>query len=321
MATSESILKFSDVLAAHERMRFQVLQTPILYGTPLDQDTGRKVFLKCENVQRGGAFKFRGAWNTVSQLTDAQRSSGIIAYSSGNHAQAVAICGELFQTKTTIVMPENAPAIKRSATEARGANIVLYDPKRERREDLAMQLIDANGYALVPPFDHPHIVAGQGTAALELFDSVGELDMLLVPCGGGGLLAGSALAASVRSPHCRVIGVEPELADDAMRSFHSGQIERIANPTTIADGARTEALGEIPFNIIRKLVTDIVTVSEQAITDAVKYAFFELKQVLEPTGALGIAAILSQQVPNSERVGIVISGGNVDPDIISMCLK
>ena len=321
MDITRSIPKFSDVLAAYEQIRLEIIQTPVLHDTPLDQTTGGKVFLKCENVQRGGAFKFRGAWNTASQLTDIQISKGIITYSSGNHAQAVAICGELLRTKTTIVMPKNAPAVKRAATEDCGAEIVIYDPKYERREDLARKLINTNDYTLVPPFDHPHIVAGQGTAALELFNTVGDLDVLLVPCGGGGLLAGSALAANACSPGCRVIGVEPKFADDAMRSFRSGQIERISNPDTIADGARTEALGEIPFTVIRKLVADIVTVPEQAIIDAVKYAFFQLKQVVEPTGALGIAALLSQEVSSNGRVGVLISGGNIDPEIMTMCLS
>ena len=231
------------------------------------------------------------------------------------------MCGELLRTKTVIIMPHNAPTVKRIATEQLGAQVILYDPSTTRREDLALNLSNTKGYTLIPPFDHPHIVAGQGTAALELFDTVGELDILLVPCGGGGLLSGSAIAASVRSPRCRVIGVEPTLADDAMRSFRSGRLERISNPNTIADGARTESLGTLPFHLIRKLVTDIVTVPEQAITDAVRYAFFQLKQVVEPTGALGIAALLSHKVPQSERIGVLISGGNVDSDVMAMCLN
>jgi threonine dehydratase len=321
MSVDKQILEFSDVLTAHKRIRYKTLRTPVLYETPLDLTARAKIFLKCENSQRAGAFKFRGAWNAAMQLNPNEQSKGIIAYSSGNHAQAVALCGQLLQIKTTIVMPENAPHIKKVSTEKYGADIVLYNPERDRREKVAMELINEHGYTLLPPFDHPHIIAGQGTAALELFDSIGELDALLIPCGGGGLLAGSALAASARSPKCRVIGVEPVLADDAMRSFRSGQLQYAVNPPTIADGARTESLGEIPFNLIRSLVTDIVTVSEQAIIDAVRYAFLHLKQVVEPTGALAIAALLSGAVEERGRVGVVISGGNIDPEVMTMCLK
>jgi threonine dehydratase len=210
---------------------------------------------------------------------------------------------------------------KRSATENYGARIFSYNPEQARREEVAAKLIDQGGLILVPPFDHPQIVAGQGTAALELFDSVGALDILLVPCGGGGLLAGSALSAAMRSPDCQVIGVEPELAGDAARSFQSGKLHRVVNPPTIADGTRTESLGQIPFDLIRSLVTNIVTVPEQTIVDAVRYAFFNLKLVVEPSGALGIAALLSGAISATGRVGILISGGNIDAEVMTHCLN
>jgi threonine dehydratase len=320
MNSDQQAPQFADVLAAQERIRGQALQTPVLLGTALDEVVKAKVFLKCENLQRVGAFKFRGAWNTMVQLTDDERSNGVIAYSSGNHAQAVALCGKLLGIKTTIVMPDNAPQTKQDATKRYGASIVSYNPEEARREEVTAKLIDQRGFTLVPPFDHPHIIAGQGTAALELFDTVGTLDTLLVPCGGGGLLAGSALSADIRSPLCQVIGVEPELADDAARSYRSGRLHRVVNPPTIADGARTESLGKIPFNLIKRLVADIVTVPEQAIIDAVRYAFFNLKLVVEPSGALGVAALLSGAVSATGRIGILVSGGNIDTQVITECL-
>ena len=317
MSANKLMPEFGDVLAAQKRIRGKALQTPVLSDTALDQVVHAKVLLKCENLQRAGAFKFRGAWNTMVQLAPDEQSRGVIAYSSGNHAQAVALCGKLLGIKATIVMPDNAPHIKRTATEEYGAHVIPYSPEQTRREEVAAKLIDQHGFVLVPPFDHPHIVAGQGTAALEFFDSVGDLDILLVPCGGGGLLAGSALSASMRSPECQVVGVEPELADDAARSFRSGRLHRVVNPPTIADGVRTESLGQIPFDLIRRLVTDIITVPEQAIVDAVRYAFFHLKLVIEPSGALGIAALLSGAVSPTGRVGVLISGGNINAQVMA----
>ncbi len=320
MDADQQMPQFADVLAAQKRIRGKALQTPVLSDTAIDQVAQAKVFLNCENLQRAGGFKFRGAWNTMTELTPDEQSRGVIAYSSGNHAQAVALCGKLLGIKTTIVMPDDAPQTKRIATEKYGARIVPYSPENIRREEVAAKLIDQFGFILVPPFDHPQIIAGQGTAALELFDSVGDLDTLLVPCGGGGLLSGSALSAAMRSPGCRVIGVEPELADDAARSFQSGRLHRVINPPTIADGVRTESLGQIPFDLIRRLVADIITVREQAIVDAVRYAFFRLKLVVEPSGALGIAALLSGDVSATGRVGILISGGNIDAQVMTSCL-
>jgi threonine dehydratase len=321
MISNQLTPTFKDVLTAQERIRGKSIKTPVLSKTALDTLVGSNVFLKCENLQRAGAFKFRGAWNAMVQLTPEEQSCGVISYSSGNHAQAVALCGRLLGIETTIVMPENAPHTKRTATEEYGAHVISYNPEQNRREEVAEKLIYQHGFALVPPFDHPHIVAGQGTAALELFDSVEHLDMLLVPCGGGGLLAGSALSASVCSPSCQVVGVEPDLADDAAQSFRSGRLHRVLNPPTIADGVRTECLGQIPFDLIQKLVTDIVTVPEKAIVDAVRYAFFHLKLVIEPSGALGIAALLSGAITTAGSVGVLISGGNIDSLVMADCLN
>jgi threonine dehydratase len=294
------------------------------------------VFLKCENFQRGGAFKYRGASNTISQLSDAEKARGVITYSSGNHAQAVAlVCREL-GIHATVVMPADAPATKRAATAGYGAEIVEYDPATGDRKQIAEVLAAERGAAIVPPYDHPHIVAGQGTAALELLEDVGPLDMLLVPCGGGGLLSGSALAAKGLAPACRVIGIEPELADDATRSFRTGTLHTVHNPPTIADGTRTPSLGAITFPLVLQYVDDMQTVSEEAIKQAVRFLFYRLKIVVEPSGALGIAALLSGAVSARgdcetldaclaiepvRRIGVILSGGNIDGPTMSAILS
>ncbi|MGK7890709.1 MAG: pyridoxal-phosphate dependent enzyme, partial [Leptolyngbyaceae cyanobacterium] len=254
---------------------------------------------------------FRGAYNAISQLEERDRQRGVITYSSGNHAQAVARVGQELGMKTVIVMPHNAPMIKRQATLGYGAEVVLYDPATDNREEVTANLQTKHGYTLIPPFNHRHVIAGQGTAALELLSDY-DIDTLLVPCGGGGLLSGCAIAAKHLNPHCTVIGIEPELADDATRSFRTGSIQRIENPPTIADGTRTPALGEIPFPLIMDSVDDMQTVSEQAIMDAVAVFFYRMKLVVEPSGALGLAALLSRKVTSAERVGVMISGGNID---------
>jgi threonine dehydratase len=272
-------------------------------------------------LQRVGAFKFRGAWNAMSQLTESARQKGVVTHSSGNHAQAIALCGKLLDIPTTIVMPNNAPRLKRNATAAHGATIIDYDPAHKRREEISANLAKTHGYTLVPPFDHPHVIAGQGTAALEMLEDQDDLDLLLVPCGGGGLLSGSALSARHLAPQCRVIGVEPMMADDAARSFRSGKIERVSNPNTIADGTRTESLGKITFALIRQNVDDIVTVPEDAIKEAVRLLFRLGKLVVEPSGALGLAALLSSAVPTHGRIGIMISGGNIDDQCMTELLR
>jgi threonine dehydratase len=287
----------------------------------LNQRVGAKVYLKCENFQRVGAFKFRGAYNAMSQLSDNDIKRGVITHSSGNHAQAIALVGRLLGIQTTIVMPDDAPANKRAATEAYGANIVEYNVQEDAREKISEDLERKNGYVLIPPYDHVDIVAGQGTAALELLEEVKSLDMLLVPCGGGGLLSGSAIAAKNMSPECRVIGVEPELADDATRSFQTGTLHTVKNPPTIADGTRTPSLGEqVTFPLVLKYVDDMQTVSEEAIIAAVQFLFYRMKLVVEPSGALGVAALLSGSVRSQGRVGVIISGGNIDGPTMKMIL-
>jgi threonine dehydratase len=278
----------------------------------LNHLSGAEIFLKCENFQRMGAFKFRGAYNAMSRLTADQKKHGVITHSSGNHAQAVALVGRLIGIKTVVVMPDDAPLIKRAATEAYGASVIGYDPAETSREKISQDLSIRHNYTLVPPYDHIDIVAGQGTAAMELLDELNCLDILLVPCGGGGLLSGSAVAARAMSPNCRVIGIEPKSADDAAKSFHSGKLHTVTNPPTIADGTRTPSLGKVTFPLVLEYVDDMQTVSESAIMEAVKFLFYRMKLVVEPSGALGVAALLSGEVQAQGRVGIILSGGNID---------
>ncbi len=311
---------FELVKAAQKRIAGHAHVTPVMTSRTLNQLTGAEIFLKCENFQRMGAFKFRGAYNAMSRLTDDQKNNGVITHSSGNHAQAVALVGRLLGIKTVVVMPDDAPAIKRAATEAYGASVIGYDPAETAREKISQDLSIRYGYTLVPPYDHIDIVAGQGTAAMELFDEVNALDMLMVPCGGGGLLSGSAVAARAMSPNCRVIGIEPKLADDATKSFHSGKLHTVTNPPTIADGTRTPSLGKVTFPLVLEYVDDMQTVSESAIVEAVKFLFYRLKLVVEPSGALGLAALLGKQVQACGRIGIILSGGNIDGATMKMIL-
>jgi threo-3-hydroxy-L-aspartate ammonia-lyase len=287
-------------------------RTPVMASRTLDDRTDAKVFLKCENFQRSGSFKFRGAYNAVSRLDTEARRRGVLTYSSGNHAQAMALVGQLLDVRVTVVMPLNAPATKRAATVAYGGEVVLYDPESASREEIARQMREERGVTLIPPFDHPDIVSGQGTAALELLQETGDLDLLLVPCGGGGLLSGSALAArSVAA--CRVIGAEPSLADDATRSFRTGKLQRVVNPPTIADGLRTPSLGQITWPIVRDSVAEMVTVEENDIVDAMRFLWTRMKLVVEPSGAVAVAALLSNpDLGRNSRVGVLVSGGNVD---------
>jgi len=302
---------FEDVLDAARRLAGVAHRTPVLTSRTLDERVGARVFLKCEGFQRAGAFKFRGAYNALSRLTDGEKRRGVLTYSSGNHAQATALAARLVGTSATIVMPKDAPASKRRATEGYGARVVGYDPATEDREAIARGLQAAAPMVLVPPFDHPHVIAGQGTAALELLDEIGHLDALVVPCGGGGLLAGSALVASRRNSKCRVIGVEPELGDDGNRSFRSGILQTVHNPRTIADGARTPSLGLLTFPIIRALVADMTTASDDELVATVRFVWERLKIIVEPTGVLGLAAVMAGRVKGA-RIGVVLSGANVD---------
>ena len=312
---------YDDILAAAERLKGVAHKTPALRETSIDDKVGAAVFFKCENLQRINAFKFRGAWNAISQLSEADRGRGVITHSSGNHAQAVALAGSLLDIKTAIVMPQDAPQVKLSSTKRYATQVITYDPEKTKREILCQELIAEHDYVLIPPFDHPHIIAGQGTAAMELFQRAGSLDTLLVPCGGGGLLSGSILSAQSLSPECKVIGVEPENADDAVQSFRTGHLQRIENPQTIADGTRTESLGELTFEIIRQKVHDMVSVSEAAIALATRTLFEDVRVVVEPSGALGLAALLSGAVQAKGRVGVILSGGNIDPALMATILK
>ena len=303
---------FELVKAAQKRIEGYAHVTPIMTSRTLNQLAGAEVFLKCENFQRMGAFKFRGAFNAMSRLTDDQKKQGVITHSSGNHAQAVGLVGQILGIKTVVVMPDDAPVIKRAATEAYGASVIGYDPSESSREKISYDLSIQHGYTLVPPYDHTDIVAGQGTAAMELLEALNSLDMLIVPCGGGGLLSGCAVAARAMVPSCRVIGIEPKTADDAAKSFHSGKLHTVKNPPTIADGTRTPSLGKITFPLVLEYVDDMKTVSESAIREAVKFLFYRMKLVVEPSGALGVAALLSGEIQPRGRVGIILSGGNID---------
>ncbi len=300
------------VRRAAERLAGVANRTPVLTSRTLNAFVGAEVWLKCENFQRSGAFKFRGAYNAMSRVPSTDAPRGVLTYSSGNHAQAVALAGRLTGIPVTVVMPDNAPDAKLDATRGYGARVILYDPDEASREEIARRIAADERMTLIPPFDHPDVIAGQGTAALELFEESADLDLLFVPCGGGGLLSGSALAASA-FPRCQVIGAEPELADDAARSFRAGTIQRTRNPPTIADGLRTPSLGELTWPIIRDRVHDFVTVTEAEIVDAMRLLWTRLKIVVEPSGAVSLAGLLRDPaIARGRRVGVILSGGNVD---------
>ncbi len=304
-------VSFADVEAAAARVSGAAHRTPVMTSRRLNAVVGAEVFLKCENFQRVGAFKFRGAWNAMSLLSDEQKRRGVLAFSSGNHAQAIALSGRLMGVRTTIVMPSDAPLIKRQATEGYGATVVLYDPATQNREEVGRLLAEEHGYTTIPPYNHPHVIAGQGTAAYELIDEVGELDAMVACVGGGGLLGGTALATKGKLPSCRVVGAEPELACDATLTFRTGVLHVVHNPQTIADGTRTPSLGTLTWPIFRQHVDDMVTISEAEICEAVRFSFYTLKMVIEPSGALALAALLTGKV-KGRRIGAIISGGNVD---------
>ncbi|MBO6576708.1 MAG: threo-3-hydroxy-L-aspartate ammonia-lyase [Rhodothermales bacterium] len=303
----------ADVVAAAERIAGVAHRTPVMRSRHLDQEVGARLHLKCENLQRTGAFKFRGAYNALSRLSHVDRARGVLTYSSGNHAQAVALAGRLTGTPATIIMPEDAPSVKLRATAGYGAEIITYDRSRVTRETLAAELSQDRGLPIVPPYDHPDIVAGQGTAGLELMRAVPDLDVLLVCCGGGGLLSGCALAAKGINPHVRVVGVEPENADDATRSFATGTLHTVENPDTIADGARTPFLGTVTFPLVMQHVDAMVTVPDSALIDTMRFVWERMKLIIEPTGALALAAARTGAYDvRGARVGAIISGGNVD---------
>lgn len=307
---------------ARGRVASAAHRTPVATSRSLDARFGARFFFKCENLQRMGAFKFRGAWNLVANLAPEVRARGLVAYSSGNHAQAVALVAREFGVPAVIVMPSTAPRVKLAAVREYGAEIAHYDVLSEPREELAARLVRERGAVLVPPFDHPDILLGQGTAAAELFEDAGPLDLLLVPLGGGGLLSGCALAANLGSPGCRVVGVEPEAGDDGARSFRSGRIERAENPgATIADGARTPCLSELTLALVRRYAHDVVTVGDAELLRALRPLWERLKLVVEPTGALGFAAAASGRVEVAgRRVGVLLSGGNADVEAVAAAL-
>ena len=313
-APTAAPVTYADVEAAAARLEGVAHRTPVATSSLFDARTGSQAYFKCENLQRMGAFKFRGAYNALAQLDPAQRRRGVVAFSSGNHAQAVALAGRLLDVPTTIVMPADAPAVKVAATRGYGAEVVLYDRARgESREQVADKLAREKGAAVVPPFDHAHVIAGQGTAAKELFEDVGPLDFLFVCCGGAGLLSGCAIAANHLSPGTRVIGVEPAAGDDAARSFRTRELVHIDVPQTIADGARTQSLGALTFPLVLRHVDDIITVTDAELVEAMRFLWERMKLVVEPTGALATAGVLQGSIDvRDRRVGIILSGGNVD---------
>lgn len=306
-------ITYGDVVAAHDRIREAAHRTPVLTSRTADAMTGASLFFKAENFQRMGAFKFRGAFNAISQFTAEQKRGGVLAFSSGNHAQAIALSARELGVPAVILMPQDAPQMKIDATRGYGAEVILFDRYKEDREALAKQLSQARGMTLIPPYDHPHVMAGQGTATKELIEDAGELDTLVVCLGGGGLLSGSAIAARALNPNIEIFGVEPEAGNDGQQSFRSGEIVHIETPHTIADGAQTQHLGEYTFPVIRSLVDDILTVTDDELVQTMKFFASRMKIVVEPTGCLAATAVLQGKVEvRGKRVGILLSGGNVD---------
>ena len=302
-----------DVAAAARRLKGRAHRTPVLQSTTANQLLNAQLFFKCENFQRMGAFKFRGAFNALSQFSAEQRKGGVLAFSSGNHAQAIALSARLLEMPAAILMPTDAPQSKIEATRGYGAEVILFDRYKQDREALATQLAAERGMTLIPPYDHPHVMAGQGTAVMELIEEVGELDFLLVPLGGGGLLSGSLLAARAMSPNCKTYGVEPEAGNDGQQSLAKGEIVHIDTPRTLADGAQTQHLGKYTFDVIRRDVTGILTATDPQLVEAMRFFSERMKMIVEPTGCLGFAAARHAGLDlGGRRVGVLISGGNVD---------
>ncbi|WP_423368517.1 threo-3-hydroxy-L-aspartate ammonia-lyase [Burkholderia sp. LMG 32019] len=310
---SPTLPTYDDVAAAAARLEGHAHRTPVMTSRTIDEALGAQVFFKCENLQRMGAFKFRGAFNALSRFDAEQRRHGVVAFSSGNHAQAIALSARMLGIPATIVMPQDAPAAKMAATRGYGGKVVTYDRYTEDREQIGRDLAAQHGLTLIPPYDHPDVIAGQGTAAKELFDEVGPLDAVFTPLGGGGLLSGTALATRALSPHATLYGVEPEAGNDGQQSFRSGAIVHIDTPRTIADGAQTQHLGNLTFPIIRSDVDDILTATDAELVDCMRFFATRMKIVVEPTGCLSLAAVRRMKdALQGKRVGVVISGGNVD---------
>ena len=310
---------YDDVVSAARQIEGHAHRTPVFTSSTMERETGAQFFFKCENFQRIGAFKFRGGFNALSRFTDAQKQRGVLAFSSGNHAQAIALSAKLLDIEATIIMPQDAPAAKLEATRGYGARVVTYDRYKEDRDVISRRLSEEGGLTLIPPFNHPDIIAGQGTAAKELIEETGPLDALFVCLGGGGLLAGSALAAKALSPTCQVFGVEPEAGNDGQQSLRAGRIVQIDTPKTLADGAQTQALGDMTFAIIREMVEDILAVSDDELVQGMKFFASRMKMVVEPTGCLAFAGARQMAAKlRGKRVGVIVSGGNVDLDRFAM---
>lgn len=319
LTATRNVPTYADVAAAAERVAGIAHRTPVLTSTTADLATGARLFFKMESLQRSGAFKFRGAFNAVSRLRADEMRRGVVAFSSGNHAQATALASRMLGVRAVIIMPADAPAAKLAATRDYGATIITYDRQHGDREAIAAELVERDGLTLIPPFDHPHLIAGQGTAARELIEEAGPLDYLYVPVSGGGLISGCAIAAAELSPDCQVIGVEPETGDDARQSLAAGEIVRIATPQTIADGAQVRCIGDITFEVMRAHVAGIVTVSDDALRRQMRFFLQTMKQLVEPTGCLGAAAAMAQ-AEKGARIGVIVSGGNVDVESLGMHL-
>jgi threonine dehydratase len=321
-AADRPVPSYRDIVAAAARLDGHAHLTPVLRSRFADAMLDAEVVFKCENFQRSGAFKFRGAFAALSRFSDAQRAAGVVAFSSGNHAQAIALSAQLLGMPAMIVMPHDTPAIKLAATRGYGAEIVRYDRFTEDREAIGRRLAGERGMTLIPPFDHPDVIAGQGTACKELVEEVGALDYLFVPMGGGGLVSGTALAARALSPDCKVYGVEPEAGNDGQQSLRSGSIVRIATPRTIADGAQTQCIGELTFPIIRRELADVLTATDAQLVEAMRFFAERMKIIVEPTGCLGLAAARHAGLPiRGKRVGILVSGGNIDLDRYAELLR
>ena len=319
-------MTFDEVLAAQQRIKGVARKTPVMTSHTLDEITGCQVFLKCENFQRVGAFKFRGAYNTLSALSAEEQAQGVITYSSGNHAQAVACAAGMLGIAATVVMPADAPAIKLAATRGYGAEVITYDPQEEKREDIALRIQKERGLVMVPPFNHPHVIAGQGTATLELVrevaETAGDLDVMIAPCGGGGSLSGAAIVMKHELPQSRVIGVEPEGSDCGNRAFYSGKIEEVAHPATFADGLKPHALGELTFTAIREHVDEMVTVTEEEIRSTLDFVWNRMKLVVEPSGVVSLAPLFHNKLGlKGRRVGVLITGGNADIGAVADWLR
>ena len=313
MTMTMNLPTYDDVVAAATRIEGKVHRTPVMTSRTLDEELGAQVFFKCENLQRMGAFKLRGAFNALAKFTKEQRQAGVVAFSSGNHAQGIALSARMLGIPATILMPYDAPEAKIAATRGYGGNVVLFDRFKEDREQMGRDLAAQGGLTLIPPFDHADVIAGQGTAAKELFEEIGPLDAFFVPLGGGGLLSGCALATRALSPQCKLYGVEPEAGNDGQQSFRTGTIVHIETPKTIADGVQTQHLGNLTFPIIRRDVTDVLTATDAELVECMRFMASRMKLVVEPTGCLGLAAARQMKAElRGQRIGILVSGGNVD---------